>query len=94
MPEELASEAGAPGIARTKVRKRDSCSPLIGLSGSSDDHEMAHQQREPQAAQAAALVDQHLRLLRAEAQAMHAGVDVDHRIERPVVALRGARARH
>ena len=50
---------------------------------------MAHQQGEPQAAQAAALVDQHLRLLGAEAQPVHAGVDMDHRVERPVEALGG-----
>ena len=51
-------------------------------------HEMAHQQGKPQPAQAAALVGQHLRLLGAEAQPVHAGVDMDHRVERPVEALR------
>ena len=52
-------------------------------------HQVAHQQSEPQPAQSAALVDQDLGLLRAEAQTVHAGVDVDHRVERPVEALRG-----
>jgi hypothetical protein len=50
---------------------------------------MTHDQRQPQSAQAAALVDQDLGVLRAEAQPVHAGVDVDHGVERPVVALGG-----
>jgi hypothetical protein len=50
---------------------------------------MAHQQGQAQPAQAAALVASDLRLLGAEAQPVHAGVDVDHRVERPVEALRG-----
>ncbi len=89
MPEELASDVGAPGIARTKVRKRDSCSPLTGLAVSSDATRWLIDQGQPQAAQAAPLVDQHLRVLRGEAQPVQAGVEMDDGVERPVEALGG-----
>ena len=58
-----------------------------GIGGFLGGDEMAHDQGEPQAAQAAALVDQDLCILRAETQSVEARVEMDHRVERLVEAL-------
>ena len=51
---------------------------------------MTHDQSQPQAAQPTSLVDQDLRVLRAEAEPVHAGVEMHDGIERPIETLGGS----
>lgn len=69
---------------RSKARKLLAVDRVPRLLGGD---EMADDQRQPKPAQAAALVDQDLRILCAEAQPVHAGVDMNDGVEWPLVTL-------
>ena len=81
-PRGIGQRGRRAGHARDELAETLELRAVDGVGGSFGRDEVAHQQRQPQAAQAHAVVGQQHRLLGAQPQPVHAGVEMDHRVER------------